>query len=52
VILYHDNAPAHKVLSVKQFLAQKLITEMGHTSSSPDLVPNDFLAIPKNKSLP
>jgi hypothetical protein len=26
-ILHHDNAPAHKVLSVKQFLAQKLNTE-------------------------
>jgi hypothetical protein len=29
-ILHHDNAPAHKVLAVKQFLAQKSITEMGH----------------------
>jgi len=27
-ILHHGNALAHKVLSVKQFLAQKLITEM------------------------
>jgi hypothetical protein len=25
-ILHHDNAPAHKVLSVKQFLVQKSIT--------------------------
>jgi hypothetical protein len=29
-ILRHDNAPAHKALSVKQFLAQKSITEMEH----------------------
>jgi hypothetical protein len=33
----HDNAPA-----LKQFLAQKLITEMEHPSYSPDLAPNDF----------
>jgi hypothetical protein len=29
-ILHHDNALSHKVLSVWQFLAQKLITEMEH----------------------
>jgi hypothetical protein len=28
--LHHDNAPAHKALSVKQFLAQKWITEKEH----------------------
>jgi hypothetical protein len=27
-ILTHDNAPPHKALSVKQFLAQKLISEI------------------------
>jgi len=27
-ILHHDNAPAHKALSVEQFLFQKSITEM------------------------
>jgi len=26
-ILHHDNAPAHKALFVKQFLAQKSITK-------------------------
>jgi hypothetical protein len=41
-IFYHDNAPGHKVLSVKQFLAQKSITEMDHPFYSPDLAPNDF----------
>jgi hypothetical protein len=41
-ILHHDNASAHKVLSVKQFLGQKLITEMEHPSYSPDLALNDF----------
>jgi histone-lysine N-methyltransferase SETMAR len=48
-ILHHDNVPAHKELSVKQFLLQKSITEMEHTPSSPDLAPNDFLMFPKIK---
>jgi hypothetical protein len=38
-ILHHDDDPAHKALSVKQFLAQKSITEMEHPSYAPDLVP-------------
>jgi transposase len=40
-ILLHDNAPAHKVLSVKHFLAQKSITEVEHPPCSPDLALND-----------
>jgi hypothetical protein len=36
------NAPAHKALSVKQFLAQKSITEIEHPSCSPYLAPKDF----------
>jgi hypothetical protein len=43
-------ASTHKALSVKQFLAQKSITEMEHPSYSPDLVPNDFWLFPKIKS--
>jgi histone-lysine N-methyltransferase SETMAR len=49
-ILHHDNAPAHKARSVKQFLAPKSITEMEHPPSSPDLAPNDFWLFPKIKS--
>jgi transposase len=49
-ILHHDNAPAHKALSVKQFLAQKSITEMEHPPHSSDLAPNYFLLFPKIKS--
>jgi hypothetical protein len=49
-ILHHDNAPAHKALSVKQFLAQKSITETEHSSYSPDFSPNDFWLFPKIKS--
>jgi hypothetical protein len=41
-ILHHDIATAHKALSVKQFLAQKSISELEHPPHSPDLVPNDF----------
>jgi hypothetical protein len=41
-ILHHHNAPAHKALSVKQFLAQKSITHVEHLPYSPDLVLNDF----------
>jgi hypothetical protein len=50
-ILHHNNAPAHKALSVTQFLAQKSITEMDHTSYSPDLASNDFWMFPKIKSV-
>jgi hypothetical protein len=48
--LHHDNAPAHKALTVKQLLAQKLITEMEHLPYSPDLALNDFWLLPKIKS--
>jgi len=36
-ILHRDNAPAHKVLSVKQFLTHKSITEMEHPPYCHDL---------------
>jgi histone-lysine N-methyltransferase SETMAR len=48
--LHHDNAPAHKVHSVKQILAQKSITEMKHPPYFPDLAPNDFWLFPEIKS--
>jgi hypothetical protein len=49
-ILYHDNGLAHKALSVKQFLAQKSITEMKQPPYSPYLSPNDFWLFLKIKS--
>jgi len=49
-ILYHNNAPENKELSVKQFLAQKLITDMKQPTYSSDLVLNDFWLFPKIKS--
>jgi histone-lysine N-methyltransferase SETMAR len=48
-ILHHDNASAHKALSVKQFLAQKSITEIEHPLYSPDLALSDFWLLPKIK---
>jgi hypothetical protein len=49
-ILHHDNAAGHKVLSVKQFVAQKLVIEPEHPSYSPSLALNDFWLFPKIKS--
>jgi transposase len=49
-LVHHDNAPAHKALSVKQFLAQKSITVMEHPHYSPDFAPNEFWLFPKIKS--
>jgi hypothetical protein len=49
-ILHYDNAPAPKVLSIKQFLAQKSITEMEHPPYNPDLALNDLWLFPKVKS--
>jgi histone-lysine N-methyltransferase SETMAR len=50
LVLHHDNAPAHKALSVKQYLTLKSITEVEHPPCSPDLAPNDFWLFPKIKS--
>jgi hypothetical protein len=40
---------AHKALSVKQFLAQKSITQMEQPTYSSDVVPSDFRLFRKNK---
>jgi len=50
-ILQQDNAPAHKALSVKQFLANKNISVLEHPTYSPDPVPCDFYFFPKIKSV-
>jgi hypothetical protein len=41
-ILRHDNAPANKALSVKQFLAQHSITEMEHPPCWPRMTSGFF----------
>jgi len=48
-IHHYDNAPVHKALSVRQLLAQKLITEMEHPPYFPHLASNDFWLFPKIK---
>jgi hypothetical protein len=49
-IHHHYNAPeAHKKLSIKQFLVQKLITEVERPPFSLDLAPNDFWLFPETK---
>jgi hypothetical protein len=49
-ILHHDNAPAHDVLRVCEFLAMNSFTKMDYPPYSPDLAPCDFWVFPKLKS--
>jgi hypothetical protein len=49
-ILHHGIVPSHKVLPIKQFLAQILITEVEHQPHSPYLALNDFTLFPEIKS--
>ena len=49
---YHDNAPAHKALSVKQFLAKNSMTLLLHPPYSPDLALCDLFFIPPNEKSP
>ena len=50
-ILHHDNAPAHRALSVRECLATKRITVLEHPVYSPDLAPSDFFLFPKIKEI-
>jgi transposase len=49
-ILHHDNAPAHDVLRVREFLAKKSITKIYYPPYSPDLAPCGFWLFPKLKN--
>jgi hypothetical protein len=44
--VHHDNAPSHKVLSVKEFLAKKLIVVLEQPAYSPDVAPPVFFHFP------
>jgi hypothetical protein len=46
-IVHHDNAPAQTALTVREFLATKQITVLGHPAYSPYIAPNDFCMFPK-----
>ncbi|KAJ4450997.1 hypothetical protein ANN_02433 [Periplaneta americana] len=44
--LMHDNAPAHRAIIVKNFLARHNITALDHPPYSPDLSPPDYFLFP------
>ncbi|KAJ4428120.1 hypothetical protein ANN_24134 [Periplaneta americana] len=48
--LMHDNAPAHRAIIVKNFLARHNITALDHPPYSPDLSPPDYFLFPRPKS--
>ncbi|KAJ4448728.1 hypothetical protein ANN_00119 [Periplaneta americana] len=48
--LMHDNAPAHRAIIVKNFLAMHNITALDHPPYSPDLSPPDCFLFPRLKS--
>jgi hypothetical protein len=48
--LHHDNAPAHKALSVNQFLTKNSMIQLLHQPYSSDLAPYDFCYSPNEKS--
>jgi hypothetical protein len=49
--LHHDNATAHTVLSVREFLSIEQTTVSEHPAYSPDLAPSDFFLLPKIKEI-
>ena len=48
-ILHHDNTPAHLTPAVREFLATKQVTVLGHPAYSPDLATSEFFLFPKIK---
>jgi len=49
--LHQHNAPAHKALSVQQFLTKNSMTQLLHPPYSPDLTPCDFFLFPQIKKV-
>jgi len=49
-VLHHDNAPAHLLFLVRNFLAKNEMTVVPQSPYSPDLAPGDFFLFPKLKS--
>jgi hypothetical protein len=49
-IFHHNNDPAHKALSVKQFMVQKIDYWNGTPTLTPDLALKDFWLFPKINS--
>ena len=48
--LLHDDAPAHSVIRVRQFLPQKMIAVFNHPPYSRDMAPADFFLFPRLKT--
>jgi transposase len=48
--LYHDNAPPHASLLIREFLAKQETIVVPQPPYSPDMAPADFLFFPKLKS--
>jgi histone-lysine N-methyltransferase SETMAR len=46
----HGNAPAHRSVLVKDFVAQNNVTILEHPPYSPDLTATDFYLFPRLKS--
>ena len=49
-ILHHDNAPAHTLLLVREFLPKNKTVIMPQPLYSPDLAPAEFFLLPKLKT--
>jgi histone-lysine N-methyltransferase SETMAR len=49
--LLHDNAPGHRSVLVKDFLAKNSVTTLKSPPYYPDLSPTDFYLFPPLKSL-
>jgi transposase len=49
-VLHHDNAPAHSLFLVHNFLAKNETTVVPQPPYSPDLAPADFFLFPKLNS--
>jgi transposase len=48
--LLHNNAPAHRSVLVKNFLAKNIVTTLEHPPYSPDPATADFYLFPRMKS--
>jgi hypothetical protein len=48
-LLHHNNAPAHKPLSIRQFLTKQSIPTFSKAPPTPALSPPDFFLVPKLK---
>jgi histone-lysine N-methyltransferase SETMAR len=42
LFLLHDNAPAHRSVLVKDFIAKNIVTTLEHPPYSPDMAAADF----------